>query len=88
MKLSQLKEIIENACLVFDCIEYGRYIGELNDELFEKYKTSKVTGIGGGYYPEYGTQILIRPNKKLCKELCNNCGWNNCWDNPKHEDFI
>ena len=88
MKLKQLKDKVSDACLICHCIDVGNYIGELNDESFEKYKNCEVVNIGYGCYKRFGTEIRIKLTKRLQNELCKNCGWNNCYENPNHSKFI
>ena len=88
MKLKQLKGKVSNACLICHCISVGNYIGELNDETFEKYNNCEVVSIGSGMYNRFGTEIWIRLTKRLQNNLCKNCSWDNCWENPNHPEFI
>ena len=89
MKLKQLKGKVSDACLICHCIDVGNYIGELNDELFEKYKNCEVMSVGSGCYKRFGTEIRIKLTKRLQNELCKKyCNWDNCWENPKHQEWI
>ena len=87
--LKSLKEIIpEYTVLICSCIANGRFIGILDEELFETYKNCKVTSIGGNLYNRYNEEIWILPTKLLQNNLCKNCSWINCWENPNHPENI
>lgn len=54
MLLKSLKEIIpEYTVLICSCIANGRFIGILDEELFDTYKNCKVTSFGGNLYNRY-----------------------------------
>ena len=85
MKLIQIKNIVKGeTCLVANCHGHGRFIGKLDNDLYEKYKGCSICQIGHGYYREFGNEIWIQVSPKLQKNLCKDCGWDNCWENPKH----
>ena len=86
MKLKQIKGKTFNACLISNCTDIGNYIGTLNEELFETYKNCEITNIGSGMYNRFGTEIWINVTKRLQNKLCNNCGWENCYSNPKYTE--
>lgn len=89
MLLKSLKEIIpEGTVLICSCIDNGRFIDALDEELFETYKNCKVTSIGGNFYNRYNEEIWILPTKRLQNNLCKNCSWTNCWENPNHPENI
>lgn len=87
--LKSLKEIIpEDTVLICSCIANGRYIGILDENLFDIYKNCKVISIGGNFYNHYNEEIWIRPTKRLQSILCKNCSWTNCWENPNHPENL
>lgn len=63
-------------------------IGVLDEELFDTYKNCKVTSLGGNLYNRYNEEIWIQPTKRLQCNLCKNCSWTNCWENPSHPENI
>lgn len=89
MVLKSLKEIIpEYTVLICSCIANGRFIGLLNEELFDTYRNCKVTSVGGNFYNRYNEEIWIQPTKRLQNNLCKNCSWTNCWENPNHPENL
>ena len=89
MLLKSLKEIIpEETALICSCIANGRFIDVLDEELFDTYKNCKVTSFGGNLYNRYNEEIGIQPTKRLQSNLCKNCSWRNCWENPNHPENI
>lgn len=87
--LKSLKEIIpEDTVLICSCITNGRYIGILDENLFDIYKNCKVISVGGNFYNRYNEEIWIRPTKRLQSILCKNCSWTNCWENPNHPENL
>lgn len=87
--LKSLKEIIqEDTVLICSCIANGRYIGILDENLFDIYKNCKVISVGGNFYNRYNEEIWIRPTKRLQSILCKNCSWTNCWENPNHPENL
>ena len=74
MLLKSLKEIIpEYTVLICSCIANGRFIGILDEELFDTYKNCKVTSFGGNFYNRYSEEIWIQPTKGLQSNLWKNC---------------
>ena len=89
MQLKQLKGIIRGkAILMSGCIGYGRYIGELSDELYEEYKNCKVKRIERGCGSGFPIEIVISVSKTKLKRLCNTCNWETCPDSPNFIDQI
>ena len=87
--LKSLKEIIpEDTVLICSCIANGRYIGILDENLFDIYKNCKAISVGGNFYNRYNEEIWIRPTKRLQSILCKNCSWTNCWENPNHPENL
>lgn len=87
--LKSLKEIIpEDTVLICSCIANGRFIGVLDERLFDTYKNCKVISVGGNFYNRYNEEIWIQPTKRLQCNLCKNCSWTNCWENPSHPENI
>lgn len=87
--LKSLKEIIpEDTVLICSCIANGRYIGILDENLFDIYKNCKVISVGGNFYNRYNEEIWIRPTKRLQSILCKNCSWTNCLENPNHPENL
>ena len=87
--LKSLKEIIpEDTVLICSCIANGRFIGVLDEKLFDTYKNCKVISVGRNFYNRYNEEIWIQPTKRLQCNLCKNCSWTNCWENPSHPENI
>ena len=60
----------------------------LGSNEFDTYKNCKVTSLGGNLYNRYNEEIWIQPTKRLQCNLCKNCSWTNCWENPSHPENI
>jgi len=57
MKLKQLKGLTSFACLIANCHGYGKYIGQLNEEVYEKYQNCKVVKIDSDIYQRHGIEV-------------------------------
>lgn len=84
MRLKQLMEIVQgDVILMAGCLESGRYIGKLNDELYEEYKNCKVSRIERGYFSGFPIEIRIVPTKSQDKKLCKTCYCDTCSCSPQ-----
>jgi hypothetical protein len=88
MKLHQIDKLIdEDYALVANCIGNGKYISSSIEGTRTTYQNCKVVKIEHRQFFGRGLTIWIEPTIKLQKELCQNCAWDNCINNPSYDIY-